>query len=1146
MSRSIPPLLASGTFLLVAVVSLSAALLVAVPVGAQVDFDTELLAGLEARSIGPAGMSGRVAAIDVVVDDPKVMYVGAATGGVWRSDDAGATFRPIFDDQPVAAVGAVTIDQTAPDTVWVGTGEGNPRNSVSVGAGLFRTTDGGDSWELMGLEKTERIHRVILHPDDRNTIWVCAMGRAWGENPERGVYRSSDRGATWDQVLYLDEKTGCADLVADPKNPETLMAAMWQYRRFPHFFRSGGPSSGLYRTTDGGDTWTRATTLDGMPEGDLGRIGLAFAPSDPRIAYALVEAKESALLRSVNGGRTWRAVNTDPNVNPRPFYYSDIRVDPQIPDRVYRLQSSLDVSTDGGRSFQTLAGFGAIHPDHHELWIHPDNPEYLVNGNDGGIGISRDRGGSWTFVRNLPLAQYYHVRVDNDVPYNVYGGLQDNGSWRGPSAVWERGFGGGIRNFHWTMVAFGDGFDTIPDPEDSTRGYAMSQGGNLSRWNVATGGGKAIRPDGPDDEDLRFNWNAGFAQDPFDPSTIYYGSQFVHKSTDRGDSWSIISPDLTTDNEEWQLQDESGGLTFDVTAAENFTSILTIEPSPKERGVMWVGTDDGRVHVTRDGGANWESLEERAQGVPVNTWVPHITPSRHKADEAFVVFDNHRRSDWTPYAFRVSGYGETWTPLVTSDDVSGYVLKVEQDPVDENLLFVGTEFGLYVSTDGGSDWFKWTHGVPTVSVMDMALHPRDHDLVLGTHGRAIYILDDIAPLRGLSKETLDKPIHLFDIDPAQQYQPRSSAGELMPGSTEFRGENRAYGALITFSLNQDDLPHPDPDVERERVEAKRLEKAERGEDQVGDDEGSEGARAAMRRGGRGGPPGMGGGRGGRGGAPNAKQAKIEILDGEDVIRTWQANVHQGVNRVAWNLRTNSFKRPGRDEFAAFFGGGGPEARPGTYTVRVSYGQGDDEVTAEGTVEVLADPRIQISSADRDANWDAIQKAGALQEALAAAVSRIGELRSDIQTVQKKASAKKKDDGESEDGESASEGESEESSEEEADDGPAPLPKQAGDLLKKLGELEDEIWTKPGTKGITARNKALNKVGSLIGSLQSSWEAPNPSQQNVMRQVTNLVEGLLGELREIEEGDLATFREATRTEGVELLPEQEAVTIEDEG
>lgn len=1118
---------------------------------AQIDFDPELLSGMKARSIGPAGMSGRVAAIDVVIDDPKTIYVGAATGGLWRSDDAGATFRPIFDDQPVAAIGAIAIDQSSPDTVWVGTGEGNPRNSVSVGAGLFRTRDGGATWLRLGLEETERIHRVILHPNDANTVWVCAMGRAWGENPERGVFRTSDGGKTWDHILSVDEKTGCADLVQDPSNPETLLAAMWQFRRFPHFFDSGGPGSGLYRTTDGGDSWQRAAELDGMPKGDLGRIGLAFAPSEPRIAYALVEAKKSALLRSENGGRTWRTVNSDTNISPRPFYYADIRVDPKISNRVYRLQSSLDVSTDGGRSFQTLAGFGDIHPDHHELWIHPDNPEHLINGNDGGVAISRDRGESWDFVRNLPLAQYYHVRVDNDVPYNIYGGLQDNGSWRGPSAVWEAGFGGGIRNFHWTMVAFGDGFDTIPDPEDSTRGYAMSQGGNLSRWNLGTGGGKAIKPDGPDDEELRFNWNAGFAQDPFDATTVFYGSQFVHKSTDRGESWSRISPDLTSDNEEWQLQKESGGLTFDVTAAENYTTILTIEPSTLERGVIWVGTDDGRVHITRDGGTNWESLEERAKGVPANTWVPHITPSKHRADEAFVVFDNHRNSDWTPYAFRVSNYGKTWTSLIEEGDISGYVLKVEQDPVAENLLFIGAEFGLYVSVDAGDNWFKWTHGVPTVSVMDMALHTRDHDLVLGTHGRALFVLDDIAPLRELSKQTLAKPIHLFATEPAQQYQPMASAGELMPGSTEFRGENRPYGALITFSLNSEDLPHPDRNVERARKERKRLERAERGDDAAAKSDKGEESDSTSRggRGGRGGAGGTGGrgGRGGPGGNPDAKQAKVEIFaaaDSEmkDVLRSFDVDVTAGVNRAVWNLRTDSFKRPGAGGgFGGRRGGGGPEVRPGNYTLRVSYGKGDAKAEATGALEVLADPRLNISLADRQANWDALQKAGALQEALAAAVARISEVRTDIETIQKKHAAAKKDASEANTETSAAPESESETDEPEAD----AVADNAKEAMKQLDEVEKKIWTPPNTKGIVSRDRALNKVGSAMGTLQSSWEAPNPTQQTYLRQADELVHALLSELKAIETGPVAALRTAVRDAEILLLPELEAVTVEDQ-
>ena len=1111
---------------------------------AQIDFDPELLSGIKARSIGPAGMSGRVAAIDVVIDDPKTLYVGAATGGLWRSDDAGATFRPIFDDQPVAAIGAVAIDQRSPDTVWVGTGEGNPRNSVSVGAGLFRTRDGGDSWQRLGLEETERIHRVILHPTDANTVWVCAMGRAWGENPERGVFRTSDGGETWDHVLQVDSKTGCADLVQDPSNPETLLAAMWQFRRFPHFFNSGGPGSGLYRTTDGGDTWQRASELDGMPKGDLGRIGLAFAASDSSIAYALVEAKKSALLRSENGGRTWRTVNSDTNVSPRPFYYADIRVDPENANRVYRLQSSLDVSIDGGQSFQTLAGFGDIHPDHHELWIDPNNPELLINGNDGGVAISRDRGESWTFVRNLPLAQYYHVRVDNDVPYNIYGGLQDNGSWRGPSAVWEAGFGGGIRNFHWTMVAFGDGFDTIPDPEDSTRGYAMSQGGNLSRWSLSTGGGKAIKPDGPDDEELRFNWNAGFAQDPFDAATVFYGSQFVHKSTDRGESWTRISPDLTTDNEEWQLQKESGGLTFDVTAAENFTTILTIEPSTLERGVLWVGTDDGRVHITRDGGENWESLEERAKGVPANTWVPHITPSKHRADEAFVVFDNHRNSDWTPYAFRVSDYGKTWKPLVNEGDVSGYVLKVEQDPVAENLLFIGAEFGLYVSVDAGANWFKWTHGVPTVSVMDMALHNRDHDLVLGTHGRALFVLDDIAPLRELSKETLIKPIHLFATEPAQQYQPMASAGELMPGSTEFRGENRPYGALITFSVNADDLPHPNRDVERERKEQKRLAKAARGADDSAETEETETdrERARGRRGG--GRRGPGGSGGGPGGGPDGKQAKIEIFaaadsEMENVLRSFDVDVVAGINRTTWNLRTDSFKRPGGGgRFAFGRGGGGPEVLPGNYTVRVSYGSSDAKVEATGALEVLADPRLRISTTERQANWEAIQGAGALQEALAAAVERIAEVRTDIEAIQKKHSAAKKAAKESAPETTADEGAQAES-EAEAD----AIADNATEAMEQLEALEKKIWTPRNTKGIVSRDRALNKVGSAMGMLQSSWESPNPTQLTYLRQADTLVRSLLSELEAIELGPVAALRTAVREAELHLLPELDAVVVE---
>ncbi|HEX2643274.1 MAG TPA: hypothetical protein VHU81_09795, partial [Thermoanaerobaculia bacterium] len=614
--------------------------LAAGPLAAAVD--PTLLSGLKARSIGPAAMSGRIAAIESTPENPDLIYVGAATGGIWKSTNGGVTWQPVFDDQPVASIGDIALDPHNSDVVWVGTGETNVRNSVSFGNGVYRSTDGGRTWKHLGLEKTERISRVIPDPGNPRVAYVAALGEAWGENPDRGVYKTEDGGKTWRRVLYVDERTGAADLVMDPGNPNKLFAAMWDYRRFPYYFRSGGPGSGLYVTTDGGESWRKATEEDGLPKGDLGRIGLAIAPSDPRIVYALVEAEKSALLRSEDGGRTWRAVNSDSDVSPRPFYYSDIRVDPENPNRLYRLGSLVHVSNDGGRTFQTLVSFTKAHPDHHALWVNPRDGRFLLNGNDGGMAMSRDRGETWQFVSNLPLAQFYHVRVDNAVPYNVYGGLQDNGSWKGPSSVWE---GSGIRDHHWQEVMFGDGFDTVPDPRDPEQGYAMSQEGYLIRYDLRTGQRKDIRPASPDPKvDLRFNWNAGIAPDPFDPGTLYFGSQFLHKTTDRGETWSTLSSDLTTNKPEWQKKDVSGGLTPDASGAESYTTIIAIDPSPKERGVIWAGTDDGRLHVTRDGGKSWNSVEGNLRGVPANTWIPHVHASPHAGGTAFVVLDDHRRS----------------------------------------------------------------------------------------------------------------------------------------------------------------------------------------------------------------------------------------------------------------------------------------------------------------------------------------------------------------------------------------------------------------------------------------------------------------------------------------------------------------------
>jgi len=768
-------------------------------VGAQVL--PEHFAAMRARNIGPAGMSGRVAAVDVNLTNPNRIYVGASTGGVWRSDDGGLEWTPVFDEQSVLGIGSVAVFQGNPDVVWAGTGEGNPRNSVGVGAGIFKSLDGGDSWRLMGLEETERIHRVVPHPTDSRVVFAGAMGPAWSDGEERGVFRTRDGGESWEKVLYVDAGTGVGDLVMDPSNPDRLLAAMWDFRRWPWWFRSGGPGSGLFLTQDGGDTWEELTPENGLPEGDLGRIGLAFASSDPDVVYALVEAEKNVLLRSRDGGANWSLVSDEDGINPRPFYYADLRVDPRNENRIYRLASSISVSEDGGRSFRTVVPSRIIHGDVHELWIDPSDPRRMIMGNDGGIAFTYNGGDTWRFVENLPLAQFYHINVDMEVPFNVYGGLQDNGSWYGPSQVWEDM---GIMNAHWRRTGGGDGFASIPDYSEPRFGYSMSQQGSLMRFDKDTGERRNIQPVHPQGEELRFNWNAALNVDPHDSTTIYLGSQFVHRSRDGGLSWEIISPDLTTDDPEKQRQDTSGGLTLDATGAENHTTILSIAPSPLQEGLIWVTTDDGNVQRTRDDGGNWTNLAGRMEGVPEATYAPHVEPSKHDPAVAYVVFDDHRRGNWATYVYRTDDFGQSWRRLDT-DGVRGFAHVVEEDPLEPNLLFLGTEFGLYVSLDRGTTWIPWRHGIPAAPVRALMVHPRDHDLVMGTHGRAAYILDDVRPLRALAESGTPGTgsVQMFPPPPAYQVSIAERIGYRSYGHAMFFGENRPFGALLTFWAGPD-------------------------------------------------------------------------------------------------------------------------------------------------------------------------------------------------------------------------------------------------------------------------------------------------------------------------------------------------------
>jgi photosystem II stability/assembly factor-like uncharacterized protein len=1164
--------------------------------GEAAPFDAGLLAGLRARSIGPAVMSGRVTAIEGVASDPRTIYAGGASGGVWKTVDGGIAWTPVFDDQPVASIGAIAVFQKSPDVVWVGTGEGNVRNSASVGNGVYRSLDGGKTWSQLGLDATERIARIVLHPDDPDVAWVAALGREWGENPERGVFKTEDGGKTWKKVLYIDEKTGAADLVIDPGNPRRLLAAMWQFRRWPWQLKSGGPGSGLYATYDGGRTWKRRTEDDGLPKGELGRINLAQSRSNPEVVYAAVEAGQSALLRSADGGRSWAAVNRTPNIAPRPFYFAELAVDPQWPNRVYSLGFDIRVSDDSGKTFGNLYNSALIHGDYHAIWIDPNDPRHLLVGDDGGIAVSYDRGRTAAFIANLPLGQYYHVAVDMETPYNVYGGLQDNGSWRGPSSTWEAG---GIPNSAWTLIGGGDGFGTLPDPDDAAAGYSLSQNGFVTRWDLRTGEIKDARPADPEGVRLRFNWNTGIAIDPFAPGTVYLGSQFVHKSTDRGRSWNIISPDLTTNNPAWQHDRDSGGLTPDSSGAETYTSILAIAPSPVARGVIWVGTDDGRVQVTRDGGASWTSVEGNVHGVPANTWVPEIRASRFAAGTAFAVFDDHRRSNWTTYVQRTDDFGKTWKSLATPE-LRGYAHTVEQDAVDPALLFLGTEQGLWISNDGGAHWLRWKHGLPTAPVMGLAVQPRDRDLVIATHGRALYVLDDIRPLSGLGGAVLGEPLHLFPAGGAQQHWQRSNASGYGRGSGEYFGANRPYGALITFSVSGDGIPLADEDRERERKERERAaataraaaapeqgeakpaaatgggahtasqasqasQAARTGQPGTQEAPAAPGSGAAERATtpaapaaatGTTGTTGTTGARGaaaagraaGAGGAGSgAKEeeppkAQIEVADASGrTLRHFKVPVTLGINRAAWGFERDDWKEapPGPDQ-PPQEDPAGPEVPPGHYTVKVKF-RGHEAST---TVQVLPDPRSHNSAADWQQRWAAISRAGSLQQAAAEAIERIARIRADVAS----AVAKAKEAKEAREAKEAAGANREAAAAQPPqaaagnDTGASPLAGAADRLEQGLADLEKRLWHRPDLQGLLPPDDLIDQITIVQGALTSQWDPPSPTQLEGLRQAGDHVERFLDDFNRFSATDLAAFRKQAAEAKVGLLAEEPPLAV----
>ena len=756
------------------------------------------------RAIGPAGMSGRITAIDALNADPNTIYLGAASGGVWKTINGGSEWTSVFDEQPNLNIGSLAINQQNPAVVWVGTGEGNPRNSLNIGEGIYKSIDAGKTWQSMGLEKTRNIHRIIIHPRDANTVYAGAIGNPYAEHQERGVFKTTNGGETWQKILHTNDTSGVADMIMDPSNPEKLFVAMWQHRRTPWSLNSGGKGSGLFVTMDGGKKWKQLGKEEGLPEGNYGRIGLAISRSNPNRVYALIEATKNGLYKSDDGGDHWELVNSDPQwVTNRPFYFQEIACDPENENRVWLIYQMISVSEDGGRSFKVVIPYNGIHPDHHAFWINPNNGAQIIDGNDGGIGITRDRGKTWQFDEKIPVGQFYHINVDNEIPYNVMGGMQDNGSWRGPAYTW---MSGGIKNYYWESIWGGDGFDVMPDPEDANWVYAMSQGGNVGRINVKTGDRWFIRPATQDLKTrLRFNWNAAIAQDPFDKKTIYFGSQFLHRSTDKGTSWSTISGDLTTNDSAKIDQRNNGGISIDITGAENFCTLLTIAPSPREQGVIWAGTDDGNVQLTRDGGKSWTNFRGKIPGLPAGAWIPQINASKHNGGEAFVVVNDYRRGDFKPYIFRTTDYGKSWTRLVDEKKVKGYALCVLQDPSTPELIFAGTEHGLWVSMDNGQTFQQWKNGYPSVSTYDLAIQEREGDLVIASFGRSLYVLDDIRPLRALAsnKGMVKKKVSLFPIPDAYQASYKNAPGYEWSTWGLWDADNRPRGAAISYYIHPD-------------------------------------------------------------------------------------------------------------------------------------------------------------------------------------------------------------------------------------------------------------------------------------------------------------------------------------------------------
>ena len=908
------------------------------------------------REIGPAVVGGRVSDLAVNEADPRILYVGTATGGVWKTTNHGTTWEAVFTGESTASIGAITLAPSNPNIVWVGTGEPQNRQSSPWGDGVYKSTDGGRTWQHMGLRRTLHISRIRIHPRDPDIVYVAAVGGLWGPNPERGVFKTTDGGETWEHVLALDDDTGAIDLIMDPGDPNTLLAAMYQRRRTPWGFNGGGPGSGIYRTLNGGGSWERVD--QGLPEGDLGRIGLDVYRRDGSLIYALVEGRRgTGLYRSKNRGDSWEFLSDN---NPRPMYFSLIRIDPNNPERIYTGGQNLMRSDDGGRTF-TSEGARNVHLDHHALWIDPSNSNHLLMGSDGGISTSWDGSETWRFYDNLPIAQFYEIGFDTRAPYWVCGGLQDNGSWCGPTNTLDNQ---GIRNADWLNVGGGDGFYVHVDPLEPSVLFSESQGGRLTRMDLNTGERASVAPspqaslgegapprrdrstDDPPDEDERIyrtNWNTPVVMSSHDRNTIYFGAQMLMRSTDRGQSWEQISPDLTYDIDRATLE-IMGELPSDSMVAmhdgtRTYSTLTTVGESPMNPDVIYTGSDDGRLMGTRDGGDTWSDLTPNLPiDLPDNTYVSRVVASNEREGRIYATFDGHQTADFTPYVYMSNDYGATWSRI--SSGLPNWSVNVFiEHPAADRLLFVGSEVGVFVSIDRGAHWRPLMNELPTVPVDDIKIHPLTNDLVIGTHGRGIWVMPDVSPLEALSRvDDLVAGPYLFPVQSVTDW--KTFRFQEWTASAEFRLPNPEPGARIRYWL-----PDPGPAL-----------------------------------------------------SPDSAAAPVEIHifdSSRREVRTLEGPSTPGAHEVTWDLRIEPAYELEEGETVGRRQAGpdGPKVLPGVYQVELEV----DGTTMSGDLVVSMDPRLAVSPLDLQARQTALMAIHGLQgpiHELGMAVRRIeGQLKS---------------------------------------------------------------------------------------------------------------------------------------------------------